>query len=62
MKDNALLVLQNQKVHFRKQAQEQIRRLISTYDLGVFLQIFPSDPHLKKVLETTNDIFSSTWK
>lgn len=61
MKDNALLVLQIQKVHFGKQAQEQMRRLISTYDLGVFLHIFPSDPHLKKVLETANDIFSSTW-
>ncbi|KAL4768984.1 hypothetical protein BDW60DRAFT_210392 [Aspergillus nidulans var. acristatus] len=60
--DNAILVLQKQRVHLGRQADELIRKLISIYDLGVSLEIFPCDPYLKEVLETADTRFSSIWK
>ncbi|KAL4742407.1 hypothetical protein BDV11DRAFT_180796 [Aspergillus similis] len=60
--DKAILVLQKQKVHLGRQAEELIRKLISVYELGVSLEIFPCDPYLKEVLETAETRFSSKWK
>ncbi|KAL4908818.1 hypothetical protein BDW74DRAFT_174051 [Aspergillus multicolor] len=60
--DKAAVLLQKQKLHLGKQAEELIRKLISIYDLGVSLEIFPSDPYLRQVLETTDTRFSSICK
>ncbi|KAL6239858.1 hypothetical protein BDW75DRAFT_197556 [Aspergillus navahoensis] len=60
--DKAALVLQKRKVHLGRQAKELIQKLISIYDLGVSLEIFPCDPYLKEVLETASTRFSSVWK
>ncbi|KAL3434774.1 hypothetical protein BDV09DRAFT_168934 [Aspergillus tetrazonus] len=57
--DNAILVLQKQKVHLGRQAEDLVQKLISIYDLGVSLEIFPCDPYLKEVLETAHTRFSS---
>ncbi|RDW81527.1 bZIP transcription factor [Aspergillus mulundensis] len=60
--DKAASILQKQKIHLGRQADELIRKLISIYDLGVSLEIFPGDPYFKQVLETADTRFSSIWK